>query len=211
MANAASVDLESLNPELRPIAQAMQAMADPNDRQAWDMAVSLCSEAIEDKDAVYWLVGDAANLIAQQAAYGDNAIEAFAEAIDERVSRVREWRTVARFWDFQRRQKFLASPLKYSHFRTATRLKENAEAFLEDCLTNSWTVERAYIEMRKLKGKALPPVTLLDAAGTIERYDPLACTLTLQLAAGANWWPVENAMRNKAVIQVIIREESSNE
>lgn len=206
----ANVDVETLNPDLIPIWNAMQSTK-PDDRAAWDMAVSLCSEAIESKDAAYWVIGDAANLIATQGKYGENAIGKFAEDIGERVTRVREWRTVARFWDFQRRLKFLDSPLRYSHFRTAMRLKENADAFLDECLSNDWKPEAAYVEMRKRKGQSLPPVTLLDAAGTIERYDPLACTITLQLAAGANWWPVENAMRNKAVIQVIIREESSNE
>ncbi len=133
---------------------------------AWEALVSAGIQAQERKDKSVWMIGDLACLVTTR--YGQDAIGDFAKSIKVEVNRVREYRTVCRFWDRKtsaRAELLETCPnLYYSHYREAMRLKEMDEAitFLQECSENDWTIEATRLELDKRLGKRVPPQKLLD-------------------------------------------------
>ncbi len=130
----------------------------------WESCVSAGIEAKEMLDEGRWTIGDLACLIVKQ--YNANMVGNFAKAIKYEAARVKQYRTVSRFWEKSTRVDFLETcpQLTYTHYREAMRLKnlKDAQAFLRQCADNDWTVERTRIEIDKRLGKPTPPMRLLE-------------------------------------------------
>jgi hypothetical protein len=164
----------------------------------YQAAVGLGQMDRESKDRARWRIGDLARLVTK--AYGQNRIADFAKDINEPVDRVKEYRTVCRYWERSVRADFLALPtLTYSHFRIALRFADREDAcdFLQDCAANAWTVEAARIELKKRLGEPLPAARLLDAEArvVIVRTDPGLVPepeVTFELLPGVDLLALEN-------------------
>lgn len=181
----------------------------PGDRAAWDDAVEAAAEALQVMGNAHWFVGDLACLIASENGYGTNAITNFAKDINESEGKVREWRTVSKFWTPQRRAPYIDQEfLRYSHFRIAVSLKDDAEAFLTTCLDEGWNVDRARVERRKAQGERVAPLRLLKASGTIRAINPDGGLLYLvvELDKGVNWYPLQDAQNERQPVEITIRE-----
>lgn len=154
---------------------AIEALIERGD-DIWEVLVNAGIQAQEFLDTGRWTIGDLAGLVDKQ--YGQNTIGTFAKAINVEVERVREYRTVAAFWEIPHRQKIRADypTITYSHMREAMRLKsvEAAEAFIEECAGEGWTVEEARLKLRERLGKPLPPRKLVDGV-----YVPVAAGQSL--------------------------------
>lgn len=138
-------------------------------------------------DAARWAIGDLALLVDKR--YGENRIAEFAKGIGQRVSAVREYRTVCRFWTTSARTEFVGiDNLTYSHFKLAARLKDldAARDFLYDAADNDWTSERAGLALNERLGRPLPPPRLLDAVAWLATLDTDSGRLVLDLERGVD-------------------------
>jgi len=145
-----------------------------------------------------FLIGDITLTI--QTNYGENTLSEFAKAINVPVTRVREYRTVSKFWNIQQRQKILTDnpTLTYSHLRSAMRLKDldRAISFLDECGMNAYTVEQANVVLVERLGKKKPARMLFDYEVIIEDvYEHGDCLrLVIDIAPGGNILAVQDAM-----------------
>lgn len=147
----------------------------------WEICVNAGMEARNMLDEGKWVVGDIAHTITQRygarTPRGEGIIDAFARAINIAPDRVREYRTVAKFWKHTDRDNMLSiAVLTYTHLRDAMRFKdiERAKDFLYLVADNGWTVTQARIEMASLLGSTpkrkkvmATSATLLEQTGAL--------------------------------------------
>lgn len=138
---------------------------------SWEELVQAGIEARDDANDGRWRLGELAASIPKD--YKTGALEAWAKDIRVKVSAVREYRTVYRFWS----QNSACAEIRaqhpqadYSDFRTAMRLGDynDALAFLGEIVDNGWSVEQATIVMKERRGKPLPPRKVIDLELTLE-------------------------------------------
>jgi len=148
----------------------------------WEVCVNEGIRAMSDVDSGKWRVGDIAHAITrrygERTPRGERIIDSFAYAINADPERVREYRTVAKFWTPDQREEFLNySIITYTHCRDAMRLKdiELAKDFLRECADNGWTVTQARMAIASRLGKlpqrrkvaTIRQATLLERTGTL--------------------------------------------
>jgi hypothetical protein len=125
-----------------------------------EQMITMGQEAAKNIDQGRYLIGGLACLI--ETHYGANDIKQFATKINVDEKRVREYRTVYKYYDLSHRQNFLEDHpnVCYSQLRDAMRLKSVDESlhWLETVSDNEWTVEQARLELAKCLGKN-PPTT----------------------------------------------------
>ncbi len=136
------------------------------DASSWDILCEAGRAAQQNMDEARWIIGDLALLVKKQ--YREDRLRDFANEINVEKSRVKEYRTVCRFYEKAARASFLADRpnLTYSHLRDAMRFgsADRAYAFLEEVTTHTWTVDNARIELAKRLGKPVPSLRILDDA-----------------------------------------------
>lgn len=121
----------------------------------WEACIDAAAWARDGIDTGKWLIGDVALRV--RTVYAEDRLSAFASAINVPVDRVREYRTVCRYWECSARAEFLACPtLTYTHLRDAMRFKnrEAAAAFLRVAANHAWSVSEARTMMQRAFGKS---------------------------------------------------------
>lgn len=208
------------NPILDDIKSAYYADPDRGKNDAWIRAADKCDKLQTRSDVIDWNLGDIGAWVASNGTYGTNALKAFAHDANVKVGRLRERVTVSRFYPFSVRQKIRAQMgdawglLRYSHFRKAMALKQDAISFLFECAENGWTtnvIDNIIKERRT--GMIDERQTYLNAHGFVHGYTPLdrnmeneEGVLVMRISKGANWWGVQRALENKAEVVIIIRD-----
>jgi hypothetical protein len=136
---------------------------------SYEALCDMARSAAASLDTGRFLIGDIALDVTKD--YGNNSIAQFAKDVNIPVGRVREYRTVCKFYEIQHRQKLLSEnpTLSYSHLRAAMRLKDirAATAFLEAAAVNAWTVEQTGVKLLETLGKPTPVMKLLDIEVTV--------------------------------------------
>lgn len=151
---------------------------------AWETAVSMGIEAMSRLDKSKWMLGDI--VVAVVECYGGRAprnselIDDFARTINAEPKRVREYATVAKFWDANNRHEMARlQVITYTHMRDAMRLGdvESAKKFLYECADNGWTVLEARMKLAEQLGAKAPrkkvgtfEATLMQKAGTMHLF-----------------------------------------
>jgi hypothetical protein len=146
----------------------------------WEAA---CSIATADNLSVgerYWNLGDVASRIDKQ--YGKNRIGEFAKVTGNKVSSLKQYRAVSRF--YQKEHRSLFENLSWSHYRAAKSLKdiEDALDMLEQASSNSWSCEMTGVEIAKKVGKKVAPKKLLDAECSAKVIDPRTGDVTFHVS-----------------------------
>lgn len=140
----------------------------------WDLLCETGRLAGQQLDEGRWILGDVALTV--QKAYGHDRIAEFAKEAKVPVDRVREYRTVCKFYEISARADFLRAypTLTYSHLRDAMRLGEadSAYAFLKEMAGISASVEEARIRLQELLGKPTPEPKLV-----LNKYCRIAGTI----------------------------------
>lgn len=130
----------------------------PHQDNDWETICEQGRRCAESLDAGRWTLGDIALTVEKR--YGQDSIGAFARDINVKASRVREYRTVAAFYESSARAAFLSTrpTLTYSHLRAAMRFEDMEEAFdfLEKAASEAWTVAQVERELALLFGKEKP-------------------------------------------------------
>lgn len=138
---------------------------------SWDVICQAGREAQTNMDEARWIIGDLACLVSAE--YGRDKIADFAREVNVEKARVKEYRTVARFYKNLPRQKFAQDHpnLTYSHMRDAMRFgdQDRAMEHLEACAIQTLTVEAARIRIQEALGKPVPPKKLEDWEGNFDQ------------------------------------------
>ncbi len=154
----------------------MEAIAEPTtgeltNADSWDVICEAGRAAQTNMDEARWIIGDLALAVKKQ--YREDRLKDFADEINVERARVKEYRTVCRFYEKAARASFLADRpnLTYSHLRDAMRLSDpdRAYAFLEEAAANTWTVGTARLKLQERLGKPVPPKTLEDFEGNFDQ------------------------------------------
>jgi len=176
----------------------------------WEAAVSAGIQAQENMDTGRWTIGDLALLVVTK--YGDNSVQDFAKSIKVEASRVKEYRTVARFWEKSARADIRESfaNISYSHMREAMRLKDvdAAMKFIEECSLNDYTVEMARIKLNERLGKPMPPRKVAELICNVQQVQDDTLTLSIRVATGDL---LEEGRDYNFVIYECANEENENE
>lgn len=150
----------------------------------WEEAVTRGNEALTRMDKQKWRLGDIAlkvvEFYGERAPRGTQLIEHFAKAINADPNRVREYATVAKFWDEDNRREMAQLRLiTYTHMRDAMRLGdvETAKRFLYEVADNEWTVGKAREVLAERVGGKTPrkkvgkfQATLIQKVGTMHLF-----------------------------------------
>jgi len=154
----------------------------------WEALCDRGRAAALDMDEGRWQLGDLSLEIQTQ--YGKNRIADFAKEVNVPVGRVREYRTVCRYYESSARAEILEDCplLSYSHLRIAMRFGniQQSIGFLNECADGAFTVERTIVELNKLLKKPIPPPKLLDAECELGRVDIQTGMIVIKVGKGAN-------------------------
>jgi len=149
---------------------------------------ALCDEAREAADQLdegRWAIGRIAAEVETQ--YGAHTIANMATNIGIEKRRVWEYQRVHKFYELCAAADYRsANPmLRYSHFRTAMRLKspDDALEFLNECSRDGLTAEQAGIKLNERLGKPTPPQKIVDFEG--EWFAMLDNLRTAMMARGS--------------------------
>lgn len=153
----------------------------------WDVSVNLGVALVQAQDKDNYNIGDLA--VTVQSDYGEDSIGKWSKDIGADVKRVKEYRTTCAYWQKEARNELLqAMPrVNYSLLRlTANRFASPKEAiaFLEECCDNDWSVERARLAIKELKGELLPPEKVADVHVNVTRVDHATGKMTVEFVGG---------------------------
>jgi hypothetical protein len=150
-----------------PIITQLKALKQEDEALAYAEAEEFGKLCQRNMDTGRWLIGELANFVETE--YAERSIEVFADGINVDAERVKEYRTMVRFWTFSARADISTlDGVTYSHMRAAKGLGdlEAAKEFVRTCSLNKWPVWEARNQVNALKGKVTAK-KLYDAYMTV--------------------------------------------
>jgi hypothetical protein len=185
------------------------ALKDNPNAEIYGTAKGAAMDWHADLDGRKWSLGDLARLLGKR--YGKDIIGTFAAEINMEKARLAEYRRTCAFWLKDDREALLMECrlLTYTHLRDAMRLKDlnDARAFLLRANDNEWNVEQARIELDKLLGKPVPPLTLLDFSTLNYRYDAATRTMTIGIPAHVDLTSFHKHAKAKNAVRFTLKED----
>jgi hypothetical protein len=143
----------------------------------WEALCDAARQAAEHMDEGRWVIGEYSHRVEKR--YGTDAIGEFAKQVGISKGRVKQYRTVFRFWspvweEKDGRLAFLAERpnVTYTHYLDAMRLKDVDKAleWVDKVAENGWTTDEAAYYLSKRLGKGDPPEKLLECNITVCGY-----------------------------------------
>jgi hypothetical protein len=181
-----------------PIITQLKTLKQEDEAAAYAEAGNFGQLCQRNMDTGRWLIGELANFVETE--YRDRTIEGFADDIHVDAERVKEYRTMVRFWTFSARAEFSElEGVTYSHMRAAKGLKdlEAAKNFLRECSLRKWTVMDARNQVNTLNGK-LPAKKIFEGPVTFEQQGDLLVVdrSALPLLPGVEYHVVAREVRS---------------
>jgi len=179
-----------------------------NDQDYVQEAIAAGQDTSDDIDERRFFLGDLGGLIEKD--YDTDTFGDWARSIKVPKNTAYEYRDVAAFYENSARAGIREQmpAIGYTHMRIAMKTGNLTEAlsFLEECAADSWSTDRAAVEMSKrLTGKE-PPKTLLDLTTTSYEIDPARRTVTLRLPAHVDIEDLKKSHQERRLVRFVLKE-----
>lgn len=118
-------------------------------------------QARQIRDGSSWMLGDL--LQGVEGRYGEMTMENIARDIGVSPQSCYEWAVMSSVYKRAVREHYARKKLSYSHLRLAYRQSQDKSQmyeFLNLMAREKWSVAQAAVELKKLRGAPVPPVTL---------------------------------------------------
>lgn len=125
-----------------------------SEKKTWEEICELGRQANQTRENSQWILGDLA--LEVEVTYGGDSIGKFAREINAEKETIMRYRTVAKAWPPELREKFKNVDGEYlvshRHFMIATPMA-NREWWVEQAILNTWSTKDLELEIKRSKGE----------------------------------------------------------